>query len=212
MKPLATDKQDAPESGTLAQQVTTSHSSAKPLGSEAHDEFAKNELGESGVLIDGELKYDHKLLDIHMLARRWRACDAIVQLRKQINHQAQRRLKASDGTIGDANHASRTSDHNPWIIDNGVGVVSALDITHDPNGGCDCSEIVEILRKTEDTRIKYVIWDHRIYNSKSISGAAPWAWREYGGRNPHTKHFHISVKSSKTNYDDDNDWNLTPWG
>jgi hypothetical protein len=40
----------------------------------------------------------------------------------------------------------------------------------------------------------------------SIGGAAAWAWRAYGGANPHTKHVHISVKPDKAAYDA-----TTPW-
>ena len=54
-------------------------------------------------------------------------------LLKQVNAQAPGRSKVSDGGIGDEEHSSRASDHNP----NAAGVVQALDLTHDPAGGFD---------------------------------------------------------------------------
>jgi hypothetical protein len=65
----------------------------------------------------------------------WRPAKSLIQLRDQINQIAPNRSKASDGTIGDAAHASRASDHNPWVREGDAGVVTAIDITHDPDDG-----------------------------------------------------------------------------
>ncbi|HKV33547.1 MAG TPA: hypothetical protein VJP89_04485, partial [Pyrinomonadaceae bacterium] len=59
----------------------------------------------------------------------WRVAKSLLRLREQINELAPNRSKASDGTIGDAAHASRKSDHNPWVKDGSIGVVTAMDIT-----------------------------------------------------------------------------------
>lgn len=107
------------------------------------------------------------------------------------------RNKASDGTIGDAAHSSRSSDHNP----DPRGIVHAFDLTHDPNTGPDCHVLAERLRIRGDRRIKYVIWDRKIWNP-SVSPK----WRVYSGTNPHTKHMHVSVKSGET-YEND----VSPW-
>lgn len=37
---------------------------------------------------------------------------------------------------------------------------------------------------------------------------APWTWRPYKGKNPHTAHIHISVESRKSLYDDKRPWLL----
>jgi hypothetical protein len=112
------------------------------------------------------------------------------------------RSKASDGTIGDAAHRTRDSDHNPWVTDGGVGVVTAMDITHDPDDNCDAAAIVQALIQSRDTRIKYIIWNRTITSSIT----QPWVTRPYGGKNPHTKHFHLSVRPEKSAYD-----STTPW-
>lgn len=117
----------------------------------------------------------------------WRLAKSLDQLRAQINALAPGRSKTSDGTIGDAAHSARKSDHNP----NEAGVVCALDITHDPNGGMDCQSLANALQAGRDGRIKYVIWKGQIMSGSHSRRA--WQWREYTGSNPHNKHLHISV-------------------
>lgn len=140
--------------------------------------------------------------------RPWREAKALVTLRNQVNAMAPRRSKASDGTIGDAAHQSRDSDHNPWVIDDGEGVVTALDITNDPRHGCSADAIAEAIRRSRDSRVKYIIWNRRIASSTAIGRFPAWAWRRYGGDNPHTKHVHISVQPDKVAYDSDRAWSL----
>ena len=122
--------------------------------------------------------------------------------------RAPHRNKASDGTIGDTAHCQRTSDHNPWVKDGSLGVVTALDVTHDPAGGCDANTIAEAIRASRDTRVKYIIWKKRIANSAQIGSNPPWTWRTYTGPNPHTKHVHISVKPDKASYDSTATWSI----
>lgn len=88
----------------------------------------------------------------------WRVAKALLQLRAQVDAKFPGRSTASDGTIGDANHASRASDHNPWVTDkHGGHVVTAMDITHDPAHGFDSYAFAEQLRQRRDPRIKSVI-------------------------------------------------------
>jgi hypothetical protein len=118
------------------------------------------------------------------------------------------RKKTSDGTIGDSNHCPGTSDHCPQINDGGVGVVTAMDITNDPAHGLISHEVAERLRLAQDPRIKYIISNRKIANHKALDGQPPFAWRDYDGPNPHTKHFHLSVKPIKngpSGYDREDD-------
>lgn len=130
----------------------------------------------------------------------WRLAKSLETLRAQINAAAPGRSKLSDGTIGDAAHSARTSDHNP----DSDGVVKAFDITHDPRAGVDCNAIAEALKRSGDKRIKYLIWNSRIWNP-SIAGE----WRAYTGGNPHNKHLHVSVQPGRALYDDASPWQ---WG
>lgn len=110
---------------------------------------------------------------------------SLEKLRAQLNALAPNRSKVSDGGIGDAAHSSRTSDHNPIA---GTGQVCARDFTHDPAGGLDCHVLAVALVKSGDARIKYIIWNRRIWTLNL-------GWQPYGGDNPHTKHLHLSVRS-----------------
>lgn len=135
----------------------------------------------------------------------WRVAESLEKLRKQLNSAFPNRSKLSDGGIGDAKHASRSSDHNPWVKDkNGTGVVTARDFTHDPKNGLDCNKLAEWLIESRDPRIKYIIWNHRILSSKN----SPWKWRPYSGANAHTKHLHLSVNAEAKHYDNPADWDL----
>lgn len=140
----------------------------------------------------------------------WRTAECLKQLLAQVNVLAPNRNKLSDGTIGDLSHQNRTSDHNPHILgSDGKGIVTALDITHNPQGGCDCNLLASALQAHKDSRIKYIIWNKRIMNSATINGTAPWTWRPYKGENPHTKHIHISVNCDPANYDSKSAWNIS---
>ncbi|HEY2961088.1 MAG TPA: hypothetical protein VGJ37_01645 [Pyrinomonadaceae bacterium] len=134
----------------------------------------------------------------------WRVAKSLLHLREQINQLAPNRSKASDGTIGDAAHASRNSDHNPWVKDGSIGVVTAMDITNDVAHGCDAQALVNALVSSRDPRIKYIIWNRKIVNSR----IHPWVWRDYTGVNPHNKHFHLSVRPEKTAYDSTDSWQI----
>lgn len=135
----------------------------------------------------------------------WRLATALVNLRNEVNARWPKRDKASDGTIGDAAHASRTSDHNPWVKDrNGVGVVRAVDIDKDGINAAWLAEHVRQLGANGDPRLRnggYVIFNRRITNPDFR------AWRAYTGSNPHTKHVHISF--STDHYDNGGGWGIS---
>lgn len=124
----------------------------------------------------------------------WRLANSLVKLREQVNTAYPNRNKASDGTIGDTAHATSASDHNP----NAQGVVTALDLTHDPANGLDIMNFAEVIKS--DPRVKYLIANRLIW----------WRgdWYDYTGSNPHTKHIHISVSATPSVYDNSNDWKL----
>lgn len=134
----------------------------------------------------------------------WRAAACLIHLRDQVNRLAPHRSVASDGTIGDDSHATRDSDHNPWVREGPIGIVTAIDITHDPAGGCDAAAIVDALVASRDPRIKYIIWNRRIINSR----VQPWVWRAYNGANPHNRHLHLSVVPLKVLYDSPGPWRI----
>jgi hypothetical protein len=118
----------------------------------------------------------------------WRLSKAAAQLREQIDDNYPERSRKSDGTIGDARHSARKSDHNPDVN----GCVRAIDITADLGVSIDeTADLVDQIRKyakrAKKKRISYVI-----YNGRIASPILNWKWRKYRGSNPHKAHFHIS--------------------
>lgn len=134
----------------------------------------------------------------------YRIAKSLDKMRAQFNAHAPGRSKVSDGWIGDAAHQASTSDHNPWVKHQGVGIVTALDITHDPKNKVDTWAIAEFMRQQRDPRVKYVISNRRIFSSTT----SPWAWRTYTGSNPHSSHMHVSVNSQAHHFDDTKEWKL----
>jgi hypothetical protein len=112
---------------------------------------------------------------------------SVVQLREQADDAYPDRDRRSDGTIGDAKHATRKSDHNP---DPDSGYVRAIDLDADfneqPSTAAYVADQIRIAART-DKRIAYVIFNKKIASARSL-----WKWRKYTGVNPHIKHIHVS--------------------
>lgn len=123
----------------------------------------------------------------------WRLANSLTTLRNQINEAYPNRSKVSDGTIGDEAHSSTVSQHNP----NSAGVVTAMDITHDPANGVHGDYLAEAL--IGDQRTWYVIWNYRIWED---------GWQPYYGENQHSSHVHISVNQDAGSYDNNSKWDL----
>ena len=123
----------------------------------------------------------------------WFLAPSLRALFAEVNQVAPGRNKRSDGSVGDTSHQARLSDHNP---DNTAGgVVRAIDLTHDPGGGCDCNQLVTRVREGRDPRVAYVIWNRRIMSGQG--GPSPWVWRSYDGTNPHDHHMHVSIRHTR---------------
>lgn len=116
------------------------------------------------------------------MATSWHLAPSLAQLRREINARWPGRDKTTDGTIGDAAHSSRASDHNP----NARGSVNAIDIDKD---GIDVAGLIALL--VTDPRVYYVIYNRRIWQRKY--GFKP---RPYSGLNAHTQHLHVSIIQS----------------
>jgi hypothetical protein len=131
----------------------------------------------------------------------WRVAYSLDKLLQQLNSLAPNRSRASDGSIGDAAHQAEgsASDHNPWY---GPGIVTARDFTHDPAGGLDCNKLAAALIASRDPRIKYLIWQGRIVDSRPEF--RPWTWQPSSG---HYQHLHLSVMATAS-ADDARPWSL----
>jgi hypothetical protein len=139
----------------------------------------------------------------------WRVARSLLTLFDQFNRRYPDRSRISDGTIGDASHQAMDSDHNPWYPPPGGGIVTAGDFTHDPAHGMDINRLTDELVRTRDPRIKYVIANNLILDSRPQFN--PWQWMPYHGSNPHDHHFHLSVMDSPL-CDDPRPWTLASFG
>jgi len=134
--------------------------------------------------------------------RGWRLAPSLIALFDQANLRAPNRNRASDGSVGDASHSNRTSDHNP----SPAGWVCAGDITHDPAGGLDAHALAELIRARRDPRVKYVISNGRMFASYPKPHRPAWAWGTYTGVNAHRAHAHISVLETTQGLTDTRPW------
>jgi hypothetical protein len=123
----------------------------------------------------------------------WRLARSLETLRNQLNAKYPRRDRKSDGTIGDARHQAKKSDHNPRD-----GVVTAFDITEDFKNGPDLPKLLPMLLK--DRRVKYVIYEGKLYKPNG----------EVQKNSGHTQHMHVSVLWDRR--DEAQDWVLAPSG
>lgn len=112
----------------------------------------------------------------------WHLAASLADLFAEVAKRWPDRPAGSDGTIGDAAHAARASEHNP---DKG-GVVRALDVTRLDQDMADA--FIDAVKA--DPRAWYVI--HRGY---IWSRTHDWEPRHYDGPNPHQDHLHVSVRA-----------------
>ena len=130
----------------------------------------------------------------------WTLAKSLVTLRNEFDRAHPNRPKASDGTIGDAAHSARTSDHNP----DANGVVRAWDCT-----ALDESKphpLAVWIAANRPARVKYVISRGQIMKSYTSSSGPAWTWLPYTGINGHFHHCHVSVTAAP--FGDD----PAPWG
>lgn len=137
-------------------------------------------------------------MSVAKVGRGWSLVPSLVALEAEADRLAPGRSRRSDGSIGDAAHADRVSDHNP-----SGGWVHAIDLTDDPRGGFDAHAHARQVVARKDPRIKYVISDRRIYGPGSRFG---WAGGPYSGNNPHLVHAHFSVLPTSVGRFD-----VSPW-
>ena len=129
----------------------------------------------------------------------WKLAPALAALISDVNQEWPNRDKTYDGTIGDAAHAARKSEHNPNRDpedDVPDGYVTAADIT---SSGVDVARLIDVL--VADPRVWYVI-HHRVIRSRTYG----FARRSYTGADPHLHHIHISLVQTATACNDTSAW------
>ena len=145
---------------------------------------------------------------------KWRLAPALVRLVAQLDRAVPHRDRVSDGSIASHQHhlTNPRSDHEPHHFQDGE-FVTAIDITHNTKEGIYCPYLWDALLKSEDRRIKYVIFNRRIFNdpkfvSHTTGARRRGAWNPgpYDGSSPHTHHIHISIWGDTAT--DTGDWQL----
>lgn len=136
----------------------------------------------------------------------WRNARSLDVLRREVDRRWSNRDRLSDGTIGDAGHQARKSDHNK----NAAGHVRARDIDDDLRGGESdpfwLAEHIRLLGKAGFGPLQnggYVIYFGRIAGSHT-----GWEWRDYTGPNAHKTHIHVSVSRDAARYDAETSWGI----
>jgi hypothetical protein len=138
----------------------------------------------------------------------WRLAGCLEVLRGEADATAPNRRRASDGTIGDARHQLENgphgpgsgSDHNPWVILGGQGIVRAFDVTNDPV--LALPTVFERIRaQAAAGRLPQVLaGGYAILNGRIT--APDWSgWRVYKGADPHVSHGHVSVSLEPAAFD-----------
>jgi len=136
------------------------------------------------------------------------AAPSAKKLRQQCTDAWPKRNQASDGIVPSAAHTkeSPNSDHEPGK----AGYCHAVDITHDPNNGCDAGKVLAAIVASRESRFKYGIYNKQItYGAGSTpSGKSPWIYYSYTGTNPHTKHAHVSIVDTKAACESTANWSI----
>lgn len=128
----------------------------------------------------------------------WRLARSLSTLRSEI---VARFPGTTVWAIGDDDHQSGYSDHNP----NAKGVVCAIDVKGD--GGMSLKEFVAHLLDAPHANLRYVIYSRKIYQRKNGFKA-----QAYTGPNAHADHVHVSVGNGPDGRGTRDYDSTAPWG
>lgn len=149
----------------------------------------------------------------------WELIDSAESLRTEFNVLAPDRDKSSDGSIGDSDHASSSSDHNPdetgatpFEDADNINEVHAIDVTAKLNKpGWTMQKAVDIIvdrhANGRDNRLQNVI-----YNGYIWSASWEWTKRKYTGKNQHKLHAHFGFKYTTAQERNTSSWGLLEEG
>jgi hypothetical protein len=142
----------------------------------------------------------------------------LVELAEEFDIVGPKRDHASDGSIGDTAHQSRSSNHNrddtsgsstPQSDSDGEPDIRAIDVDDSGpflNGGSMdefTKFIVSRCKSGVENRLVEVI-----YNRRCAYASSGWVWKDYTGSNAHTEHAHFGAKADSGKLENDR----RPWG
>jgi hypothetical protein len=118
------------------------------------------------------------------------------------------RLAPDRSRVSDGSHASAAHhEQNPASDHEAVhGVVHAVDLTNDPDGGWDGRARLDEIRWRRDPRVKYGIWHvgAEMFSSYPAHGIDAWTWRPYTG--PVANEAHLSILDTPEAENDVRPW------
>jgi hypothetical protein len=133
---------------------------------------------------------------------------ALATLLEEADAANPHRDKASDGGVGDLRHQQNWtgSDHNPWLVHDGVGIVRARDFDVD---GLDVPGAFGRIRLAVlDGRLPQMLNGGFLIVNAAITTPDFSTWVEYRGPNPHVTHGHVSVSKDPARFDDRRPWGI----
>jgi hypothetical protein len=145
----------------------------------------------------------------------WRRAYSLDVLVAEADATAPARNKASDGSIGDTRHQAENgphgpgsgSDHNPWVILAGVGIVRAEDLTNDP--ALNLPAAFERMRAAAAAgRLPQLVGGGYAILNGRITREDWSGWAQYRGADPHVSHGHVSVSLDAARFDSRAGWGL----
>lgn len=146
---------------------------------------------------------------VAVAGKTWKLAPSLVAFIDEIDKRWPGRPTASDGSIGDAGHAARVSDHNPDDDPNDDTTtrwVCAVDFTdNDPNGPI-AWQVLDGIRFRKDHRCKYGISEGMAFYSYAKGDRPAWTWVKYAGPNGHFKHGHLSIHNTAAARNDRSSW------
>lgn len=150
----------------------------------------------------------------------WVNTPASISLVDEFNEAFPNRDRASDGTIGDGEHSTRASHHNPDETGNtggredadSVNEVHARDVAANlRRTGWSMERCVQIILARCRSGIEKRVFEI-IYNGRIWTEAHGWRERDYEGSNPHDKHAHFSFRYGSGSGTSNPENITSPWG
>jgi len=149
------------------------------------------------VALSGTIKVDDSPV-------RWGLAPSLVNFLLDLQARYPRRSTRMDGSIGDAAHQQRNSDHNvrrfgtAWYV---LAVDVDADIDNDPSTNDAPETSLIIAAAIAHPATQYVIFNGVIWNRSRQFRPVP-----YTGPNKHSKHLHISVSRTLAAVLNDDAW------
>jgi len=128
----------------------------------------------------------------------WKLAPSLTAFQQWVYAKWPHHTHGQDGTIGDAAHQARHSDHNP----SARGVVDAIDFNEN---GIHMPTLIVAAMMHPSTH--YIIYEGVEYSAHDLFGSSVYT----GTGNPHAEHCHVSVWQTVKAENSKTAWGVTAW-